>query len=122
MERDLLRKRAPRRHRPTLKRYSVILLMAALAAFALTSCGDGDTQSLRGQVVAVEADDIVEWDWLTVRADDGRELTFLRGDGVDLRFWRASHLREHQRDGVAIVVFYEAADEGLVARSIEDAA
>ena len=99
---------------------SFAALAAVVAALFLIGCSGDDTLYVRGQVVAVEASAIIEWESLTLRTDDGRELTFLRGEKVDLLFWRASHLREHSQTGEAIVVFYESTGQGLVAQSIED--
>ncbi len=90
----------------------------------MAGCGGGDdgvvTQSVVGRIIAVEADAIIEWESLILLAEDGRELTFLRGEGVDLRFWRASHLREHAQNSASVVVSYEETDRGLVAQSIDD--
>ena len=99
-------------------------IAATLALLLLTGCSGGDdgvgTRSVEGRIIAVEASAIIEWESLTLLSQDGRDLTFLRGEGIDLRFWRASHLRGHGQDGVPIVVSYEETERGLVAESIED--
>ena len=98
---------------------ALIIAIAAIAAFAVVACGTS-TLSVRGIVVEVRAGDIIEWESIVVRAEDGRELEFDRGATVDLRFWRASHLREHMNLGLPVIVEYEDVNGTLVARTIGD--
>jgi hypothetical protein len=94
----------------------VIVLMGALAA----ACSTPAHESVDGVVVEViSPSSIVEWDSLTLRSDEGKEFQFLRGDGVDLRYWRASHLREHMQRGDRVTVTYQKERGRLVAQAIE---
>ena len=98
-------------------RRTAAALVIVIAAFAVVACGTS-TLSVRGLVVEVRASDIIEWESILVRAGDGGELEFERGATVDLRFWRASHLREHMNLGLPVIVEYEDVDGTLVARTI----
>jgi len=75
---------------------------------------------VRGQVIEVRAGDIIEWNSIVVRAGDGRNYEFSRGPDVDLRHWRASHLREHMTLGLPVTVEYEAVDGVLIATALAD--
>ena len=79
----------------------------------LVSCARPATGTLTGVVTDVQSNSILEWTSITVRDRSGRELTFLRGDGVDLRFWRASHLREHMLFSTPVKVTYHETQQGL---------
>lgn len=105
--------------RPRAYRLAPVLLLAFLSAVAW-SCGGPGEQSVRGLVVAVEASGPVEWESLTVRDATGQELTFRRGTEVDLRFWRASHLRDHMARAEPVTITYRRTGDGLVAVEIED--
>ena len=96
------------------------LLVLSLALLGLNACEGSDVKSVRGLVVQVESSSVLEWDSITVRTVEGAELTLLRSDEVDLRFWRASHLREHALRGEAITVSYKRTERGLVATKIDD--
>lgn len=74
-----------------------------------------------GVITSVTADSLIEWTSMTIREPSGQELRFLRGNGVDQRFWRASHLREHITFGDLMRVTYEETPQGLVAESISHA-
>ncbi|MEE9285902.1 MAG: hypothetical protein V3V35_09280, partial [Dehalococcoidia bacterium] len=77
--------------------------------------------SVRGVVIDVQTADVVQWESITVREEDGTETTFLRGGSIDPRFWRASHLREHMIQGQPVRVEYRARNRGRVAIAIGDA-
>ena len=91
--------------------------MAITIAVAVTACGE---PSVHGRVIEVRADDIIEWESIVVRTGDGRDFEFARGAEIDLRFWRASHLREHMTLGLPLSVEYEAVDGVLVATALAD--
>ena len=74
---------------------------------------------MRGQVIEVHAEGIIEWDSIVVRTAD-RDYTFSRGPEIDLRYWRASHLREHMTLGLPVTVEYEAVDGVLIATALAD--
>ena len=92
-------------------------LIAVTIAVAVTACGE---PSVRGRVIEVRADAIIEWESIVVRTGDGRDFEFARGAEIDLRFWRASHLREHMTLGLPLTVEYEAVGGVLVARALAD--
>ena len=75
---------------------------------------------MRGRVIEVRAGDIIEWESIVVRTEDGRDFEFSRGPEIDLRFWRASHLREHMTLGLPVTVEYETVDGTLVATALAD--
>lgn len=75
---------------------------------------------MRGQVVEVRAAGIIEWDSLVVRTGDGRDFEFSRGPDIDLRYWRASHLREHMTLGLPLTVEYRSVGGVLIATALAD--
>ena len=75
---------------------------------------------MRGRVIEVRAGDIIEWESIVVRTEDGRDFEFSRGPEIDLRFWRAAHLREHMTLGLPVTVEYETVDGTLVATALAD--
>ena len=75
---------------------------------------------MRGRVIEVRAGDIIEWESIVVRTEDGRDFEFSRGPEIDLRFWRASHLREHMTLGLPVTVEYDTVDGTLVATALAD--
>lgn len=75
---------------------------------------------MRGQVIEVRAEGIIEWDSIVVRTGAGRDYEFSRGPEIDLRFWRASHLREHMALGLPVTVEYETVDGVLIATALAD--
>ena len=75
---------------------------------------------MRGQVIEVRANDIIEWESIVVRTADGRDFEFSRGPEIDLRYWRASHLREHMTLGLPVTVEYEDVDGVLIATALAD--
>lgn len=101
----------------TLRSGVAAALIAITIAVAVTACGE---PSVRGRVTEVRAGDIIEWESIVLRTDDGRDLEFARGAEIDLRFWRASHLREHMTLGLPLSVEYEAVDGVLVATALAD--
>ena len=82
-------------------------------------CNRG-ASSVQGHITGVQAQGILEWDSLSLRDSKGRSYTFVRGEEIDLRFWRASHLREHMNSAEAVTVNYKRAGKDLVAIAISD--
>ena len=101
--------------------HRLLLLVLLVVLGASTACTGGSFKTARGVVVDVQASGLIEWESITVRTDDRAELTFLRGQRIDLRFWRASHLRDHMATGARVRVEYDATDQGLIAVAINDA-
>ncbi len=93
------------------------VLLALTISVGLTAC---EQSSVRGQVIEVRAGDIIEWDSIVVRSGDGRDYEFSRGPEIDLRLWRASHLREHMTLGLPVTVEYQAVDGVLIATALAD--
>ena len=106
-----------RRAASTHRLLPLLLLMVLGVA---TACTGGAFKNAQGVVVDVQASGLIEWESITVRTDDRAELTFLRGQTIDLRFWRASHLRDHMATGARVRVEYDATGQGLVAVAIND--
>ena len=109
-------------------RNPLALYVAFIALWLCAACTSGPqatptpaTRTADGVIIDVAANSLIEWTSMTIREPSGRELTFLRGGGVDLRFWRASHLREHMTFGDLMRVTYEETPQGLVAESISHA-
>ncbi|HLI25707.1 MAG TPA: hypothetical protein VKZ60_01465 [Chloroflexota bacterium] len=84
------------------------------------ACTGGSPQTVRGVVVAVEARSLARAEAFTLRADDGRELTFRLGPEVD-RAWTPGHLREHAALGEPVVVTFTREGDALVAVRLADA-
>ena len=105
-------------------RTRVALPFLLLAAFVLVvaACDDANPANVAsGTITEVNAASAVEWASIVVETRDGERFTFQRGDSVDLRFWRALHLRDHMLSGSPIEVTYETRNGGLVATGIGDA-
>ena len=101
--------------------HRLLPLLLAVVLGAATACTGGAFKTARGVLVDVQASGLIEWESITVRTDDRAELTFLRGQRIDLRFWRASHLRDHMATGARVRVEYDTTDQGLIAVAINDA-
>ncbi len=96
------------------------LLLAAFVVM-VAACNNGDpTNAVSGIITEVNAASPVEWESIVVEDRNGEQFVFRRGDSVDLRFWRASHLREHMLSGSPVEVTYETGDGALVATEIGD--
>jgi hypothetical protein len=96
------------------------LISVAALVLGLASCSGSALPGETGVITAVEAEGLVEWQSLTLLTVDGRELTFLRGDEIDLRRWRVSHLRQHMLLGQTVTVTYEGSPRGRVAVRLRD--
>lgn len=105
--------------RQTLSPWQGLIVALLLAAF-VSSCGGAQVKSFQGVITSVDATSVLEWKSISVQDSGGTQLTFLRSDKLDLRFWRASHLREHMLEAAPITVFYEETSQGLMAVRIED--
>lgn len=84
------------------------------------SCASEKELTVRGDVSGLQAPSLIEWDLLTITTDIGKQYVFSRGKSVDLRFWRASHLRAHMQDKLPVTVNYLKGPDGLVAIGITD--
>jgi hypothetical protein len=90
-----------------------------ILAVVLGACrGQAGPERVRGIVIAVQASSLARADAITIRTDDGRELTLRVEPGVDMT---PGHLREHMTLGEPVVVEYTRAPDGsAVAVRIED--
>ena len=95
------------------------MLAVSLLFVVVTGC-DPNPSSVRGNITGVQAQGILEWDSLTLRDNRGRSYIFVRGEAIDLRFWRASHLREHMNNAETVTVHYKQTSQYLVAVAITD--
>jgi hypothetical protein len=92
-----------------------VLIVAVLLGACRAQPGP---ERVRGNVIAVQASSLARADAITIRTDDGRELTFRVDPGVDMT---PGHLREHMTLGEPVVVGYTRAPDGsAVAVRIED--
>jgi hypothetical protein len=107
---------SPLRARPPRRGLGRWLLVGALVG--AVACASGAPQTVRGVVVAVEARSVARAEAFTLRADDGRELTFRVAPEVA---WTPGHLREHAVLGEPIVVTFTREGEALVAVHLADA-
>jgi hypothetical protein len=105
-------------------RTRVALPYLLLLAFVLVVAACDDTAPVNvvsGTITEVDSASVVEWASIVVETRDGERFTFQRGDSVDLRFWRSSHLRDHMLSGSRVEVTYEIRNGDLVATGIGDA-
>ena len=96
-----------------------LLFLALALSFLAVACGDGE-KTARGVITNVQAESILEWESVTLRTTDGTEITVNRGPGIDLRYWRASHLREHMLTGAPVTLTYNQSSGYLVATKITE--
>lgn len=109
--------------------YRFLMLLAALCcaliAAAALGCdvgGDADareTQSVRGQVLQVEARSLIELEALEL-VDDAGEVWRFEGRGIAVPGFAPSHLNEHKLLGQPVEVFYHREGDALVLRNITD--
>lgn len=92
-------------------------------AMAAGACSSGEqkpatkTESVRGQVVEVEAASIVELASLAVRDEEGTTWSFA---GNRYRGVGPSHLREHMLQGLAVTVVFHVEDDVRLIDEITD--
>ncbi len=106
------------RSRSALER-EIAATSVLLVAILLGACrAQPGPERVRGNVIAVQASSLARADAITVRTEDGRELTFRVDPGGDMT---PGHLREHMTLGQPVVVEYTRTPDGdLVAVRIED--
>ena len=63
---------------------SILTIVILVSAFVFAACGS-TTLSVRGLVVEVSADDLIQWESIIVRSDEVVEIKFFRGPSIDLR-------------------------------------
>lgn len=95
-----------------------IAIVALLSACGFLGGGGHPTASLEGTIIAVEGDSLIEWTSVTIRSRNG-DKRFLLGEGVDLGYWRASHMREHMLQSDGVIVTYRDSEQGQVVEEIE---
>lgn len=106
----------PSHARPSRRGLGGWLLASALVG--ALACTSGPLHTARGVVVAVEARSVARAEAFTLRADDGRALTFRVAPEVA---WTPGHLREHAALGEPIVVTFKREGDALVAVRLADA-
>lgn len=115
---------------PTSYRYRALIplaalcaLLAAAAALACDARGDADaaqtTQSIRGQVLQVDARSLIELEALEL-LDERGEIWRFEGRGIAIPGFTPSHLNEHKLLGQPVEVFYHREGDALVLRNITD--
>ena len=99
----------------------VALVLLLLLLPILSACREKAPLSVRGTIVAVNDTGLLEWDSLVLRpSSGGADLTFTRGPEIDLRYWRAAHLREHMLGGSPTTVTYKKSGPSFVATDLSD--
>ncbi len=93
------------------------LFAVALALMGCRAQAQSNVERVTGVVIAVTARSIAQAESVTVRTDDGRELTFLLDPAVDVT---PGHLREHMTLAEPVIVIYRTTAEGLLAIRIDD--
>ena len=108
-----------------IARICLAALCALLATFAALACdanGADDapaTQSIRGQVLQVDARSLLELEALELL--DGNGVTWrFEGRGIAIPGFAPSHLNEHKLLGQPVEVFYRREGDALVLRNITD--
>lgn len=113
----------PSRARIALMRLAA--LCALLATFAALACDGGPaddapaTQSIRGQVLQVDARSLLELEALELLDGNGVAWRF-EGRGIAIPGFAPSHLNEHKLLGQPVEVFYRREGNALVLRNITD--
>ncbi len=101
------------------KPYLRLAFIGALL-LALFACGS-KTESVHGALIDVKSTSISETQAITVRTDDGRELTFRIGPKADQGVFSPGHLRQHMLEVSKVTVYYERLSDGtLEATKITD--
>ena len=97
-----------------------MLLVAGCSAPASTA----QTQTVRGVLLDVAGSGIQKVDTFTLRADDGRELSFVTADDFNKDATHAmtpGHMRQHMALADPVLVTYRTENGQLVALSATDA-
>ncbi len=104
-------------HRP-LPYFRLIGLVLTAALITFGACDNSDSQkSVTGQVIAVEARSITEFETLTLRDEDGVTWEFTGGLFTG---FTPSHLLEHKALGDPVRVWYDEIGGELRVKKIED--
>lgn len=103
-----------------MRRAFALALISLLLSISLVACNGKSTQEVRGVLVDVKSQELIEWESITVQRKDGKQFTFTRGTEVDLRFWRASHLKDHMNGVQPVTVVYKKDGGTLVAVEVRD--
>lgn len=96
------------------------LIMAASLACDANGADDAPaTQSIRGQVLQVDARSLLELEALELLDGNGVAWRF-EGRGIAIPGFAPSHLNEHKLLGQPVEVFYRREGDALVLRNITD--
>lgn len=111
------------RYRPLIPLAALCALLA-VAALACDARGDADTdtpttQSIRGQVLQVDARSLIELEALEL-LDERGEIWRFEGRGIAIPGFSPSHLNEHKLLGQPVEVFYHREGDELILRNITD--
>jgi hypothetical protein len=109
-------------------RLAALLLAACVLPAILAGCAPGGDRrtaletEVVGLVTGVEGSGPADVDRFSLRADDGRRLTFeIRPGQLGPTAFPPPHLREHLASGQKVRVAYVAQDGALVATDLQDA-
>jgi hypothetical protein len=97
-----------------------VLLVVGCSSPAATA----PTQTVRGVLLDVSSTNLQQVDTFTVRADDGRELSFIVAPNFNADVSHAmtpGHMRQHMALADPVLVTYREQDGKLVALSATDA-
>ena len=107
--------------------FPLAALCALLATAAALACDGGPaddsdapaTQSVRGQVLQVDARSLIELEALELLDGNGVVWRF-EGRGIAIPGFAPSHLNEHKLLGQPVEVFYRREGDALILRNITD--
>lgn len=111
----------PYRSRALIPLAALCALLMAIA-LACDARGDDDaqtTQSIRGQVLQVDARSLIELEALEL-LDERGEIWRFEGRGIAIPGFSPSHLNEHKLLGQPVEVFYHREGDALILRNITD--
>ncbi len=97
---------------------SLIVLAAAALALTLSGCSGQPREQVRGHVVDVVVRNFIEVESLRIRDEAGTIWSFRGADGF-IGF-TPSHVKEHQLQGLSVLVSYVREGETLVAVHLAD--
>ena len=103
---------------PARRSVWAVLVLAALLALTLGGCSGQPREQVRGQVVDVVVRNFTEVESLRIRDDAGKIWDFEGAEGF-IGF-TPSHVKEHQLQGLSVLVSYVEEGGVLVAVHLAD--
>ena len=104
--------------RPARRSVWAVLVLAAALALALAGCSGQPREQVRGHVVDVAVRNFTEVESLRIRDEAGKIWDFKGAEGF-IGF-TPSHVKEHQLQGLSVLVSYVREGDALVAVHLAD--